>query len=292
MKNIKNIMIVGLGLIGGSYAQALSNKGYVVNAIDINKNSLDYALKQNWIKEGYKYIVPNALEKMDLIILGLYPKDIPQWLKENQRYLKTGALITDVGGVKTTIIEDVQAILREDLEFIAAHPMAGKEVSGAQYSDYTMFEKANFIITPTDKNSTTAIEIITELAKELNFNHITVLSPQEHDKMVAFLSQLTHVIAVTLMNTNNNTHLVEYTGDSFRDLTRIAKINEHLWTELFLLNKENLLHEITDFQAELEHFKQTLLHQDSEEMKRLFRQSTDRRKLFDKEVTKNEYTSN
>lgn len=94
------------------------------------------------------------------------------------------------------------------------------------------------------------------LAETLNFRHLATLSPAEHDKMVGFLSQLTHVIAVTLMNTSDNTHLVDYTGDSFRDLTRIAKINESLWTELFLMNKANLVREIDEFAAELGPFPQ------------------------------------
>ena len=160
--------------------------------------------------------------------------------------------------------------------------MAGREVSGVQYADCSIFEPANFIITPTSVNTPEGIAWVKALAETLNFRHIATLSPAEHDKMVGFLSQLTHVIAVTLMNTSDNTHLVDYTGDSFRDLTRIAKINESLWTELFLMNKANLIREIDEFAAELTHFRRVLENEDTEEMKRLFRQSTQRRKCFDK----------
>ena len=151
-----------------------------------------------------------------------------------------------------------------------------------QYADFSIFEPAKFIITPTSANAPKGIAWVKALAETLNFRHVAPLSPAEHDKMVGFLSQLTHVIAVTLMNTSDNTHLVDYTGDSFRDLTRIAKINESLWTELFLMNKANLVREIDEFAAELAHFRSVLENEDTEEMKRLFRQSTQRRKCFDK----------
>ena len=120
------------------------------------------------------------------------------------------------------------------------------------------------------------------MAGLLEFHHIAIITPQEHDKMIGFVSQLTHAVAVSLMNTSDNTHLKEYTGDSFRDLTRIAKINETLWSELFFLNKENLVQEIDDFAAELENLKQKIADEDEEGIKKLFIQSTERRKQFDK----------
>ena len=165
--------------------------------------------------------------------------------------------------------------------------MAGKEVSGVRNSDENIFKIANFIITPTEKNTSEGIKFARELGEILGFRNITQLSLEEHDKMIGFVSQLTHVIAVSLMNTNDNTHLVEYTGDSFRDLTRIAKINEVLWSELFLLNKEVLVKEIDDFAAELNNFREKLVNEDVEGMKKLFIQSTERRKLFDKKDVKN-----
>ncbi|MEG0169347.1 prephenate dehydrogenase [Anaerorhabdus sp.] len=273
--------IVGLGLLGGSYAQALKLKGYKVTAIDINADSIQYALDKGWIDDGNSDGT-NLLENADCIVLGLYPNIVVDWIIENQDKIKSGCIITDVTGVKRGIVPEIQSILRGDLEFIASHPMAGREVSGVTYSDPSIFKPANFIITPTDKNSEQAISFISDLSSTLEFNRTTTLSLQQHDEMIAFLSQLTHVIAVSLMNTNDNTHLVEYTGDSFRDLTRIAKINENLWSELFIMNKDFLLKEIDDFLDEMKRFRDTLEKEDVEEMKRLFIQSTKRRKLFDK----------
>lgn len=282
MQEESHFLIVGLGLLGGSYAQGLKRKGFNVSALDINPESIVYALKQGWIDEGAVGFDETLVRQADSIVFGLYPQALLEWIDQYQDSFAPGTRITDVTGVKEQIVAQVQEKLRPDVEFIASHPMAGREVSGVQYADCSIFEPANFIITPTSANTPEGIAWVKALAETLNFRHIAMLSPAEHDKMVGFLSQLTHVIAVTLMNTSDNTHLVDYTGDSFRDLTRIAKINESLWTELFLMNKANLVREIDEFAAELAHFRSVLENEDTEEMKRLFRQSTQRRKCFDK----------
>ena len=274
-------LIVGLGLIGGSYAMGLKKNGYHVDAIDINQLSIDFAVKNGIIDDGATFNI-ELIQNADFIISGLYPNMMVEWIAAYQKYMKPHAFLTDVSGVKTNIVTKVQDNLREDLEFLASHPMAGKEVSGVKYADDSIFHIANFIITPTEKNSEEAIEKLKSFAAILGFSNITVLTPEKHDEMIGFVSQLTHVIAVSLMNTNDNTHLVEYTGDSFRDLTRIAKINENLWTELFFLNKDNLIREIDDFIGEVNHLKSKLEENDAEGLKELFIQSTIRRKLFDR----------
>lgn len=279
-KNTK-FLIVGLGLLGGSYAQALRKQGYHVKAIEINQLSIDYAIKNDIIEDGSTFDI-DMIKEADRIIFGLYPKAMIDWIHNYQSYFKTGIILTDVSGVKSNVVDIIQKDLRSDIEFISSHPMAGKEVSGVKYSDASIFQVANFIIVPTDKNTPDAIAYAHELANILGFSHITQLSIQKHDEMIGFVSQLTHAIAVSLMNANDNTHLVEYTGDSFRDLTRIANINEHLWSELFFLNKENLIREIDDFQQSLSNLKDKLIEEDVDGLKQLFIQSTERRKLFDK----------
>ncbi|MEF9920204.1 MAG: prephenate dehydrogenase [Erysipelotrichaceae bacterium] len=274
-------LIVGLGLIGGSYALGLSKKGYHVSAIDTNQLSIDYALEHNFIEKGSTFDI-ELIQNADIIIFGLYPNIMIDWIATYQKYFKPGIILSDVSGVKVNVIDKIQNSLRSDVEFIGSHPMAGKEVSGVKFSDEAIFKIANFIITPTSKNTKRAISFLHEFAQILEFQHITSLTPEKHDEMIGFVSQLTHVIAVSLMNTNDNTHLVEYTGDSFRDLTRIAKINENLWTELFFLNKDNLIREIEDFDRELNNLKNKLIEKDEDGLKELFIQSTIRRKLFDK----------
>ncbi len=274
-------VIVGLGLLGGSYAKGLKEAGYRVYGIARRQETIDYALNHRLIDEGS--IEPEAfLDQADVVIFGLYPHIMIDWIKEHQHAFRPHTLLTDVSGVKVNVADTIQSFLRDDVEFIAAHPMAGRETSGIEYANTEMFKDANYIIVPTEKNSEGAVAASRQIAEILQFHHIATLSMQEHDEMIGFLSQLTHVIAVSLMNTHDNSHLVEYTGDSFRDLTRIAKINETMWTELFLLNKKILLHEIDAFANELKHFRDTLENEDTEEMKRLFIQSTQRRKKFDK----------
>ena len=278
----KSFLIVGLGLLGGSVAMGLKKWNHKIYAIDVDKNTIDYALENGIIDEGSIQADPQIIGKADVIISGLYPSLVVKWIEENQQYFKKSAIITDVTGVKCAVVDKIQQILRSDCEFIGVHPMAGKEVSGVQHADPSIFLPANLIITPTEKNSQSAIEFIYEMGKELRFNNICQLSVEQHDKMIGYLSQLTHVIAVSLMNANDSQQLKEYTGDSFRDLTRIAKINENLWSELFLLNKENLVAEIDTFVAEMNDFREALQNEDVEKMKQKFIISTARRKYFDK----------
>ena len=282
MINGKSFLIVGLGLLGGSIAMGLIKHNHQVYAIDTDKNAISYALENGIIDEGSTETDAELIGKADVIISGLYPSLIVSWVAENQKHFKSGALVTDVTGVKGAVVDKIQGILRPDCEFIGAHPMAGKEVSGVQHADPAIFLPANLIVTPTKKNTARAVEFIYEIGRQLGFCNICQLSVEEHDKMIGYLSQLTHVIAVSLMNANDSRDLVQYTGDSFRDLTRIAKINENLWTELFLLNKENLVQQIDAFVAEISDFRDALEREDIGKMKQKFITSTQRRKYFDK----------
>lgn len=277
-----NIGIIGLGLMGASFAKRLSpQKDKTIYGIDQNKQTIQTALELNIIKEG-STDPGKLIKKCNLIILALYPTMIKPWIVENQQYLESGTILMDISGVKTNIVEPVQSILREDLELISIHPMCGRESRGINFAQADIFDNANYIIVPTNKNTPKAIKAAKQLGKDLRVKNISILSCEEHDRMIGFLSQLTHVIAVSLMNTHDNSHLVEYTGDSFRDLTRIATINEDLWSELFLLNKDILLDEIDQFLDATKHFRDSLEKEDIDEMKRLFIQSTNRRKLFNK----------
>lgn len=277
-----NILIVGLGLMGGSYAKGLKRLGYTVNAIDKNPDSIDYAISEGIIDKGSVNPDKELIECADAIIFALYPTVFKEWIKENQSFFKPGALITDVTGVKSCIVYDIQNILRDDVEYIAAHPMAGREVYGVRNSDDSIFRNANYIVTPTDKNTEEAIEWCKSLGKILGLKRISVLSPEEHDKMIGYVSQLTHCIAVSLMTCNDNTHLVDYTGDSFRDLTRIARINDKMWSELFILNKEVLLKEMDDFINEFSLMRDMIANEDTEGLRDKMKISTERRAWFDK----------
>ena len=277
-----NILIVGLGLMGGSYALALSKKGYKVNCITLDQKDIDYALERKMIEKGTTYPDPEMIANAKLIIFALYPTTFVEWVRQNQELFSPGTVITDVTGVKTQVVAEIQSFLRGDVEYIAAHPMAGRERSGVEYSDDKVFLGANYIVTPTEKNSKKAIELAKKLGEELGFAQISELSPTEHDEMIAFLSQLTHCIAVTLMTCNEKEGLEKYTGDSFRDLTRISKINDLMWSELFLMNRGALLRQMDSFAAEFSKFRQLLENGDREAMRKIMRDAGARRTLFDK----------
>lgn len=278
----KNILIVGLGLLGGSYARVLKRFGFHIGAVTKDQSSIDYALAENIIDEGTTRLDEKVIGKADLIIFALYPHVFIEWIENNQHLLKSGALITDVTGVKGSIVYKIQNILRDDLEFIAAHPMAGREVSGVENSSDTMFVGANYIVTPTEKNTKEAIDTCMELGKLLGFSNVTTLSPEEHDEMIGFLSQLTHCIAITLMTCNDKENMEKFTGDSFRDLTRIAKINDVMWSELFVANKEALLEQMNLFMDKFSQLKTMLENEDVASMREMMQHSTARRALFDK----------
>ena len=277
-----NILIVGLGVIGGSYARALTKKGYRVRCITKEQKDIDYALSLGIIEEGSTEVNAKLVCNADLIIFALYPHIFVEWIEAYQHLFRSGTLITDVTGVKGKVVEKVQKMLRKDVEFVAAHPMAGRESSGVEYSDDRVFQGANFIITPTEKNTPEAIDFCRSLGQELGFARISELTPEVHDEMIAFLSQLTHCIAVTLMTCNETPMMEKYTGDSFRDLTRIAKINDLMWSELFMLNRDALLAQMDAFSEEFTRFREMLVNGDVEGMRAVMRKATARRTLFDK----------
>lgn len=276
------ILIVGLGLIGGSYAEALSKKGYEVGAIDQKQEAIDFALRKGYIASGKTSVDKDYVGKFDIVVFALYPHAFVDWIEKYQNCLKSGAIVTDVTGVKGGVVCDVQNALRKDVEFIAAHPMAGRECSGVENAKAEIFEGANYIVVPTEKNTQEAIELCKDLGRELGFKHISELSVKQHDETVGFLSHLTHCIAVSLMVCKESGHLADYTGDSFRDLTRIAKINDEMWSELFLLNKDEIVEQMNLFEQHFGKLKECIQNDDREGIREMMRLSTKRRKVFDK----------
>ena len=283
LDNKSKILIVGLGLIGGSYAKALSKHGYQVKAITRDQKDIDYAVQSGIIADGTTEVNPELIAWSDITVLALYPHTLLDWVRQNAHLFTTGTLVTDVTGVKGTVVADVQSHMPDGVEFIAAHPMAGREKSGVEYSDDAVFRGANYIVVPTEKNTPEAVALCSKLGEILGFHRISTLTVKEHDRMIAFLSQLTHSSAVALMCATEQPGLEAYTGDSFRDLTRIARIDETLWSELFLLNKDALLHQLKLFTMEISKLERMLMEADKEGIKDMMRRSTARRKLFDKE---------
>lgn len=280
-------LIIGLGLMGGSYARALKKEGFYVEAIDKNFDAIEYALDKDIIDVGSTITTEEAVKRADIIVFALYPYVLLDWLDKYASFVRKDTIITDVTGVKTVIVDKVQEKLGDKAEFIAAHPMAGREVGGVHNSNEAIFKGANYIVVPTDKNTEHAIEVCCELGEILGFRRISILSPKEHDKMIAFLSQLTHAIAVALMCTNEDPKLCDYTGDSFRDLTRIANINDVMWSELFLLNKDALLAETDAFIKQITKMRDMIADDDTDGIREMMKTSTERRKKFNKPSVQN-----
>lgn len=277
------ILIVGLGLLGGSYALALKKKGFrCIYGFARRQETVDYALEQGMIDEGSAQIDEDLISRAEMIVFALYPTVLVKWIREHGHLIRPGTVVTDVTGVKACIIDPVVRGLPEGVEFVAVHPMAGKEVGGIENADETIFNGANYIVVPTPENTEDALRLCEDLGAELGFARISRLSPEEHDEMIAFLSQLTHCVAVSLMCASEDERLVQYTGDSFRDLTRIARINDEMWSELFLLNKDALLKQMDAFTAQMEKMRGYLSSDDREGLRDMMRLSTARRGKFDK----------
>nr|WP_308692008.1 prephenate dehydrogenase [uncultured Terrisporobacter sp.] len=272
------ILIVGLGVIGGGYAMALKEAGYnEVYGIDTNEETLKKAKEMKIIKEGFTR-EDEIISEMDLIVLAIYPNLVKNFIVKNKNKFKKNALITDVTGIKQLFINDIVEILPQNIDFVFAHPMAGRENKGIDYATNKVFQGANFLIVETKKNKEENIRKIENLAKEMGFKHIKRTTPAFHDEMIAFTSQLPHVLAVALTNSDiENRNTGEFIGDSYRDLTRIANMNEKLWSLLFLGNKKNLLEAMNNFEAEFDKIKKCIEENDEKNLQKLFIKSTIRR---------------
>lgn len=269
------ITVVGLGVIGGSFVKALKGQGYEVYGIDTDEKTLQMAKEEGAIIEGYtdgKDIIPQT----DLTIICLYPSLVLDFIKNN--HFKKGSIVTDAVGIKSYFLKEALSLIPADVEYISIHPMAGREKKGYLYASEKVFQKANFIIVYHKENKEKTIRFMQDFSKKMGFRSVKIMSPEAHDEIISFTSQLPHCLAVSLMNSDNQKYETgKYIGDSFRDLTRIANINEDLWDELFMNNKEYLLDSIERFEKQLDILKNAIRENDDETLKAAFRKSTERR---------------
>jgi len=277
-----NIVIVGLGVIGGSYAMGLQKLGgHRVYGIDTNLETLQKAMAQGLILDGS----PDGsafLRKADLTILCIYPHSVPGFLEVHREDFKPGSILTDVTGVKSDLAEKLAFLLSPEVDFVLGHPMAGREKMGFDYASDAVFRGANYILCPTEKNREESLALIESLAFRLGFKRVRRISPQTHDELIAHTSQLPHALAVALINSDREGRGTgQFIGDSYRDLTRIAKINASLWSELFLSNKEHLLAAMDDFMGQLALLENAIRREDKETLTALFEKSTSRREKLD-----------
>lgn len=269
-----NIAIIGLGLIGGSIARRLRGfRGCTIKAYNRTRESLDLALSDGVIDEAY-FTPGEAMEDADLIIMCLYPQLNIDFVRDNLDKIKPGAVITDVTGVKGFIIREMRKFLPENIEFLGGHPMAGREVGGYKSSTDTLFDNAPYILTPDKHNKPETIELLRDMAKYIGCRIVVTTSPEEHDAMIAYTSQLMHVVAVALCDNPLLERSGSFAGGSLQDCTRIAVINEKMWSELFVENAEQLANQISEFQNTLERMKQASLSGDRDTLESIMRHAT------------------
>lgn len=274
------ITVVGLGVIGGSFAKALKGQGHQVYGIDTDINTLQMAKAEGTIIEGFidgHEIIP----KTDLTIICLYPSIVLEFIKNNT--FKKGSIITDAVGIKSYFLQQAMNLIDPDVEFVSGHPMAGREKKGYEYASKDVFKNANYILIEHPINKKECLNFMEQFVSTLGFKSVKIMSPQAHDEIISFTSQLPHALAVSLINSDSEKYETgKYIGDSYRDLTRIANINENLWSELFFRNREYLLNSIESFEEQLDLIKYALQNDDEEMLKQLFIKSSLRREKLEK----------
>lgn len=275
-----NIAVVGLGLIGGSFCKALKkNTFHRILGIDKNKKTIKQALECGAIDEE---ITPDRLSEANLTIVCLYPEAIVDFVKENASKFKKGSIVIDSCGVKEYIVNECAPVLDEyGVIFVGTHPMAGREFSGFEYSTDNLFEGASFIITPTDDTPQIAVDLLQTLAGSINFGKAVVSSPQKHDEVIAYTSQLAHVVSNAYVKSPAMLNYDGFSAGSFQDLTRVAKLNEYMWSELFMCNKEALLKEINCVINSITEYRDAIENGDLERLIQILR---DGRELKEKSL--------
>ena len=278
-----NITIVGLGVIGGSFAMAFKEAGFEdVYAVDLNKESIEKAKNMGIIKDGSDN-AKQFLEIADLVIICIYPRIIKDFMMENRNNFKDGAIVTDVAGIKGTLIKQLDDIIPDNIDFIFGHPMAGRENKGIDHATAECYKGANYLLIDTERNDDDNVLLLQAIIYKLGFKRIIRISSGFHDQIIAFTSHLPHVMAVSLINSDVEARNTEiYMGGSYRDATRVADINEDLWTELFLGNKENLLEVIDDFMAVMGRFREDLAKGDRVSLNKRLKRATKRRRRLNK----------
>ncbi len=280
----KVITIVGLGLMGGSIAKALKGKKHgEIWAVDKNEQVILQALKDGVIdKDISKRVV--MLNRSDIVIVCLYPNLAVKFIKENMARFKKGAVITDICGIKKAVVDELINNLRDDIDFIPAHPMAGSEHQGYECSNKNLFEGCHYIITPLAENSPKSIAIVSQLALLLGAKKIVISNPELHDENIAYTSQIPHALAIAYMHTSNERDILPFAGGSFRDVSRVALINELMWSELFIQNKEKLTSELKKLQHQLSMITDLIENEDAEKLEKYMREGAMIKENYDAAV--------
>lgn len=257
MAEKKIVLIVGLGLIGGSVAMALRGfEDFEVVGTARSEKTRNYAREHN-VCDRVVDSADEAVSEADVVIFGMNPKGIADQIEHYKDRFKPGAVVTDVGGIKTSIMERAKC-LPEDVDFIGCHPMAGKEVSGIENAVKDMFHNAHFIITPGERSQQAHVDLLWRMGQYMGFRDIVITTPEQHDAIIAYTSQLMHIIAVATCDDADLFLCKGFEGGSFRDCTRVAALDVPLWTELFSMNAPALCKSIRELEKNLHAYLEVL----------------------------------
>ncbi len=263
------IAIIGLGIIGGSMAYALN--GFM--SAQIYGCDIDAETRRKAVEKGAVNVATDnpaeAIQDADLVILCTYPEMVVKIIQQNKAFFKEGAVVTDVCGVKKDLVKGIEASLPKTCQYVGGHPMAGKETHGFDSATPTLFGMCGFIITPGKTSTKHGISLIEKMARYIGATRICTATPEEHDSVIAYTSDLMHISASALCLEYNKNMNRAYTAGAFRDCTRIANINPELWSELFLENRKFLLTELNQYIESLEKFKKGIENCDKDELRRL-----------------------
>ena len=267
------ILVVGMGLIGGSFCKAI--KKYTAHhmiGMDSDEATIDMAIAMESVDEIIPVDRPHLMKRADLIIVALPPHKIVDFVLENRENFSQNAIVTDVCGVKKYIVERLEGPLTEaGISFIGSHPMAGTEFSGFSFSLADMFVNASYLITPTERSNREHVDILRKLAYDIGFKTVIESSPERHDESIAYTSQLAHVVSNSYIKSPTLPKEKGFSAGSFLDMTRVARLDENIWCDLFLLNRDNLLNEIDALMKHIGQHKEALEAGDREKIRELLK---------------------
>lgn len=265
-----NIGIVGLGLIGGSLAKsAKKNTEFKVFGYDLNSDVVKNAIEDK-VLDGE--LTQKRLSSCDYVFIPLYPEAVVEYIRDNSDYFKDGAIVIDCAGVKRSVCSRCFEIAEKShFTFVGGHPMAGTQFSGFENSKDTMFYNAPFVLTPKENEDILILANAREVIMKLGFGRVSVMTPSKHDKLIAFTSQLAHVVSNAFVKSPSALERKGISAGSYKDLTRVAYLNENMWTELFLENKDNLIFELDNIIAELQKYSDAMKSDDAVTLKQLLK---------------------
>ena len=271
--------ILGLGLIGGSLARAYALEGHTVYATQRNENMLSFAMLAGAV---HGRLSEDTIPACDLILLAIYPEGSASWLEQNAHLISRDTLVIDCCGTKVEICRRCFPLAEKyGFTFVGGHPMAGSQFSGFKYSRADLFEGAPMVLVPPVFDNMQLLERVKAALKPCNFGSFSVTTAQEHDKMIAFTSQMPHILSNAFIKSPTALNHKGFSAGSYKDLTRVAWLNPQMWAELFLENRENVLFELNTYIQSLQAYQKAIQDEDMAQLVALLEEGKRRKEQVD-----------